>query len=69
LFVGAMLSAFGTFWSGEGLGARWPTGDLALVWLALGYAAVAVGLLQLVRRWRSPAGLPRPVTAAAEPIP
>ncbi|MCU1615429.1 MAG: hypothetical protein JWO98_2969, partial [Frankiales bacterium] len=25
LFVGAMLSAFGTFWSGEGLGVTWPT--------------------------------------------
>jgi uncharacterized membrane protein len=63
LFVGALLSAFGTFWSGQGLGAAWPTGDLALVWLALGYAAVAVLLLQLVRRWRSP------VTAAAPTVP
>jgi uncharacterized membrane protein len=53
LFVGAMLSAFGTFWSGEGLGVTWPTSDLALAWLAVGYAAVAVLLLQLVRRWRS----------------
>jgi uncharacterized membrane protein len=63
LFVGALLSAFGTFWSGQGLGAAWPTGDLALVWLALGYAAVAVLLMQLVRRWRSP------VTAAAPTVP
>jgi uncharacterized membrane protein len=54
LFVGAMLSAFGTFWSGQGLGVRWPTGDLALVWLAVAYAAVAVLFLELVRRWRSP---------------
>jgi uncharacterized membrane protein len=65
LFVGAMLSAFGTFWSGEGLGVRWPTGDLALVWLALGYAAIAVALLELVRRWRAPAALPGSTAAAA----
>jgi uncharacterized membrane protein len=58
LFVGALLSAFGTFWSGEGLGVRWPTGELALVWLAVGYAATAVLLLPQVRRWRAPARPP-----------
>jgi uncharacterized membrane protein len=54
LFVGALLSAFGTFWSGEGLGVRWPTGELALVWLAIGYAGAGVLLLEQVRRWRAP---------------
>jgi Ca2+/H+ antiporter, TMEM165/GDT1 family len=62
LFVGALLSAFGTFWSGEGLGVRWPTDELALLWLAVGYAAAAVLLLQRVRHWRAPEGA---VTAAA----
>jgi len=54
LFVGALLSAFGTFWSGQGLGVHWPTGELALVWLAVGYAGAGVLLLEQVRRWRAP---------------
>ena len=54
LFVGSMLSGFGTFWSAQGLGVAWPTGELALVWLAVGYALTGVLLLAAVRRWRSP---------------
>ena len=33
--VGVMLSAFGVFWTGEGLGIAWPAQDLALVLFAL----------------------------------
>lgn len=66
LFVGAMLSAFGTFWSGEGLGVDWPTGELALVWLAVGYALTGIVLLAGVRRWRSPGRTPD-VAAAGVP--
>jgi uncharacterized membrane protein len=48
--VGVMLSAFGVFWTGEGLGILWPGGDLAL--LAFAAAFLSAGLLatQLVRR-------------------
>lgn len=52
LFVGVMLTAFGTFWAGEGLAVTWPGGDLAVAWLGGGYVLVAIGLLALVRRWQ-----------------
>jgi Ca2+/H+ antiporter, TMEM165/GDT1 family len=47
--VGIMLSAFGVFWTSEGLGAPWPGGDLALFGLAAAFAVVALGLVALVR--------------------
>ncbi len=45
--VGVMLSAFGLFWTGEGLGVDWPGADLAILgfialFLATGLAAVAL---------------------------
>jgi uncharacterized membrane protein len=46
--VGVMLSAFGVYWTGEGLGVPWPGSDLALfvfalLFLAGGMAAAALG--------------------------
>jgi uncharacterized membrane protein len=38
--VGVMLSAFGIFWTGEGLGVAWPGADLAIV----GFAAMFLGV-------------------------
>jgi uncharacterized membrane protein len=52
LFVGALLSAFGTFWSTEGLGVRWPGSELSLVWLVALYAASGVVLVRLVGNWQ-----------------
>lgn len=52
LFVGAMLTTFGTFWAAEGAGVRWPDGDLALIWLGLGYAVSALALVRAARSWR-----------------
>jgi Ca2+/H+ antiporter, TMEM165/GDT1 family len=44
-FVGVLLSAFGTFWVGEGLGFAWPGQDWSILGLIAGFliiAAVAV---------------------------
>ena len=40
--VGVLLSAFGTFWVGEGLGMPWPGRDWAILALIAGYFAVAL---------------------------
>lgn len=47
--VGIMLCSFGTFWSGEGLGVHWWSGDLTLGWIVLLYLAVA---LLLIAAWK-----------------
>jgi Ca2+/H+ antiporter, TMEM165/GDT1 family len=44
--VGILLSSFGTFWSGEALGATWPGEDLSLPLLVIAYAvAAALGVV------------------------
>jgi uncharacterized membrane protein len=53
LFVGALLSSFGTFWAALGVGVSWPGNDLALLWLVALYAAGGVVLLHFVRRWQA----------------
>jgi uncharacterized membrane protein len=52
--VGIMLSAFGTFWAGEGIGLEWPGADLAILGLLVFYALVA-GLIILALRGQAPA--------------
>jgi len=47
--VGVLLSSFGTFWAGEGLGFIWPGDDLAIVALICGYLAVALITVPLCR--------------------
>jgi len=51
--VGVMLSTFGTFWTGEGLGCEWPGDDLSLLWLVLGYLAASGVAVALARRART----------------
>src|ERR1035437_2679744 len=40
--VGVMLTGFGTFWAGEGVGIDWPAGDATILALLAGYAALAI---------------------------
>lgn len=48
--VGIMLSAFGIFWTGEGLGVSWPGADIAIVVFAALFLAVALAAVALLRR-------------------
>ena len=48
--VGVMLSAFGVYWTGEGLGATWPGHDLAILGLAAIFLGVGLGLTALIRQ-------------------
>lgn len=56
--VGVMLTSFGTFWGGEGVGITWPLGDLFLVVLVVFYLVVAGVLIAWLRGYApSPATL------------
>ena len=48
--VGLMLSAFGVFWTGEGLGADWPGADLALVWIFALFLIFALAAVRLIAK-------------------
>jgi Ca2+/H+ antiporter, TMEM165/GDT1 family len=52
--VGIMLSAFGVFWTGEGLGVEWPGADLVLLLFAFSFLLAGLGMVVLLRR--SPLG-------------
>jgi Ca2+/H+ antiporter, TMEM165/GDT1 family len=45
--VGIFLSAFGVFWTGEGLGVPWPGRDLALLGIAALFLLFALGAVAL----------------------
>ncbi len=49
--VGVLLSAFGTFWVGEGLSIAWPASDWSLPALVGVFLATALLLTALCRRW------------------
>jgi uncharacterized membrane protein len=51
--VGILLSAFGTFWFGEGAGIFWPGQEWSLAGLTLGYWLVALAAIRLCRVARS----------------
>jgi uncharacterized membrane protein len=58
--VGLMLTGFGTFWGGEGLGINWPGADAVIPVLILVYLAVSTGLIT----WLKPVGSRRPTRAS-----
>ena len=47
--VGTMVSSFGLFWIGEGLGFGWPGGDFAILFLIAGWAGLALILMRALR--------------------
>jgi uncharacterized membrane protein len=47
--VGVLLSSFGVFWTGEGLGVPWPGEDLAILGFAALFLAVALAAVRLAR--------------------
>lgn len=48
--VGVMLSAFGVFWTGEGLGIAWPGQDLVIIEFAGVFLITGIALATLLRR-------------------
>jgi uncharacterized membrane protein len=50
--VGVMLSAFGVFWTGEGLGVAWPGADLAIAAFAALFLFAGLAAVPLARRPR-----------------
>jgi uncharacterized membrane protein len=48
--VGVMLTSFGTFWSGEGLGIAWWRGDWSLPLIVAAYVGVAGATIVAARR-------------------
>jgi uncharacterized membrane protein len=51
--VGIMLTGFGTFWAGEGVGLQWPGEDLAILWLIVFYAVASGIIIYLLRQRRA----------------
>lgn len=47
--VGVLLSAFGTFWVGEGMHLRWPAADWSILALIASYLAIALIMVPLCR--------------------
>src|SRR5258707_1027946 len=68
--VGIMLTAFGTFFAGEGVGVEWWHADLSLIGLVGFYAIGSVVLVQILRRplqirLHPPTGITKAVRAVA----
>lgn len=47
--VGIMLSSFGVFWVGEGVGLSWPGSDAMILALIAGFLGLSYGLVKVLR--------------------
>jgi uncharacterized membrane protein len=56
MVVGVLLSSFGTFWAGEGLGAQWPGGSAALLGV-IAFVSLCSAAMVVALRARAPARL------------
>lgn len=52
--VGIMLTSFGTFWSSQGIGVRWPASDVSIFGILVVYIAVSSTYIWLIRGRRFP---------------
>jgi uncharacterized membrane protein len=52
--VGVMLSAFGVFWTGEGLGVAWPGHDFAILAFAASFLTAATAAVAIARSAAAP---------------
>jgi uncharacterized membrane protein len=65
--VGVLLSAFGSFWVGEGIGLAWPGADWAILGLVVLYLVVAFALVPMCLHLRLRHARPtRPTQPAAK---
>ena len=58
--VGVMLTTFGTFWGGEGLGIEWWHDDIFLLVLVAFYLVVSLALIAWLRPYAPPKVAPTP---------
>jgi Ca2+/H+ antiporter, TMEM165/GDT1 family len=47
--VGILISAFGVFWVGEGLGFHWPGSDLSILGLTVGFLLISLAMVPVAR--------------------
>jgi len=62
--VGCTLTAFGSFWAGEGFGIAWPGGDWSIIGLISGYLLAACCAVALCRARNHAGAPPRTVQGA-----
>jgi uncharacterized membrane protein len=65
--VGVMLTSFGLFWGAEGVGARWPGSDAALLIIAPAVLVFCLLLVLLFRRRGSSASTTGPAVRRTSP--
>src|SRR5882724_10775851 len=47
--VGVLISSFGVFWIGEGLGFHWPGSDLSILGLTVGFLLISIVMVPVAR--------------------